>query len=58
MENLKFKNKYGSVDINALINYKAWLQKKAIRTNESFLEYLKEFYSSQPSKKGVKHRLN
>jgi len=40
-----FKKHYGSVDIHALINYKATLVKKAERLNESFSEYIKEFYS-------------
>jgi len=45
MKNQKFKNKYGCLDINALINYKAWLQKWAIRTNQSFSELIREFYN-------------
>jgi hypothetical protein len=40
-----FKDFYGSVDINALINYKAMLAKKSIRLNASFADYIKEFYS-------------
>jgi hypothetical protein len=41
----KFEQRYGSVDINALINYKSMLVKKAARLGENFQDYLKEFYS-------------
>jgi hypothetical protein len=41
---VSFQQKYGSVTINSLINYKESLAKKANRLNESFSEYIKEFY--------------
>ena len=40
-----FKDIYGSVDINALINYKSMLVNKAKRLNENFSDYILEFYS-------------
>lgn len=45
MKTTTFSSRYGSVDINALINYKAMLVKKSIRTGESFASLIKEFYS-------------
>jgi hypothetical protein len=41
---VSFQQKYGSVTINSLINYKESLAKKANRLNESFSDYMKEFY--------------
>jgi len=40
-----FKNKYGSVDINALINYKSMLVNKAKRLGLNFSDLISEFYS-------------
>jgi hypothetical protein len=40
-----YQQKYGSVDINTLINYKAMLVRKSIRTGIPFSQLIKEFYS-------------
>lgn len=40
-----YQQKYGSVDINSLINYKAMLIRKAKREGIAFSELIKEFYS-------------
>jgi len=40
-----YKQKYACVDINALINYKAYLIRKGARLGISFSDLIKEFYS-------------
>jgi hypothetical protein len=40
-----YKQKYACVDINALINYKAYLIRKANRLEVSLADLIKEFYS-------------
>jgi hypothetical protein len=47
MKTSSFQIKYGSVDINALINYKSMLVRKAKRLDLNFSDLISEFYSTK-----------